>query len=337
MTALKEYERLEAIGLWKESPDAQRREVVVSFGDATLVLSDQNDAPLAHWSLAAIKRINRGKEPAIYSPDADPFETVEISDELMIQAIEKIRSMIRKSRPHPGRLRGAFIAALILVIGFLGATWLPNTMARYAARVVPEEKARQIGADLMKHVTRLTGDVCSSELGNQALGKLRHRLRGPSDARIYVLDMGGHASSHLPGGAILINRFLLEEQSGPDIAAGYILYEQAVLADADPVFDLMKHAGTRATITFLATGNISEDLLRTYAAFRLTESQTRPEDADLLAEFAAAKLSIAPFAHALDPSTETTQSLIDQDPKKDGYPALLTDGEWISLQAICAD
>ena len=56
-TALTEYARLESGGLWKAGPDAQRREVVVSFGEATLVLSDTAGRPLTHWSLPAVERL----------------------------------------------------------------------------------------------------------------------------------------------------------------------------------------------------------------------------------------------------------------------------------------
>ena len=50
MTALKEYARLESGGLWRADADAQRRDVIVSFGDATLVISDSAERALAHWS-----------------------------------------------------------------------------------------------------------------------------------------------------------------------------------------------------------------------------------------------------------------------------------------------
>ena len=40
MTALKEYERLECTGLWKENIDSQRREVLVSFGDNSLIFTN---------------------------------------------------------------------------------------------------------------------------------------------------------------------------------------------------------------------------------------------------------------------------------------------------------
>ena len=49
MTAIKEFERLESLGLWRDSKDSQRREVIVSFGESTLVLSDINNRPITHW------------------------------------------------------------------------------------------------------------------------------------------------------------------------------------------------------------------------------------------------------------------------------------------------
>ncbi|MEM1073925.1 MAG: hypothetical protein AAGI36_05695, partial [Pseudomonadota bacterium] len=76
MTALKKYARLEASGLWRAAPDEQRREVVVSIGEATLVISDMRDSAITHWSLAAVERSNPGKRPALFHPDGDPGETL---------------------------------------------------------------------------------------------------------------------------------------------------------------------------------------------------------------------------------------------------------------------
>ena len=57
MTALKKYQRLESPGLWRDTPEAQRREVVVAFREATLVLSDpRTERALTHWSLPAVER-----------------------------------------------------------------------------------------------------------------------------------------------------------------------------------------------------------------------------------------------------------------------------------------
>jgi len=106
MTALTKYARLEATALWRASSDEQRREVVVSIGDATLVIIDMNNQPLTHWSLAAVERANPDQRPAIFYPDGDPGETLELpeAEAEMIDAIETLRKAIEKTRPRPGRL-----------------------------------------------------------------------------------------------------------------------------------------------------------------------------------------------------------------------------------------
>lgn len=45
-----------------------------------------------------------------------------------------------------------------------------------------------------------------------------------------------------------------------------------------------------------------------------------------------------PYARALDPSGETVLALIEADPfAKEAPRPLMPDGDWISLQAICAE
>ena len=88
-TALTQFQRLEAAGSWRPAPGEKLREVIVSIGEATLILSDpKSDAPLTHWSLPAVERLNPSVTPAIYTPaaadagpatmpltEADPFRT----------------------------------------------------------------------------------------------------------------------------------------------------------------------------------------------------------------------------------------------------------------------
>ena len=105
MTALDRYVRLESEALWRDEPGGQRRDVTISFGDATLVIADPTGRPLAHWSLPALIRQNPDAAPAIYAPDDDASETLEIVDTTMVEAIEEVRKALAKSRPHPGKLR----------------------------------------------------------------------------------------------------------------------------------------------------------------------------------------------------------------------------------------
>ena len=115
MTALDKYARLEAEGLWREQEDAQRKNVIVSIGSASLIITDAQDRPLTHWSIAAIARENPGKFPALYRPDGDAGESLELaeSEKQMIDAIEKLRRAVEKRRPKPGRLRLLFVVSLV--------------------------------------------------------------------------------------------------------------------------------------------------------------------------------------------------------------------------------
>ena len=103
MTALKEYDQLECTGLWRSGPAEQRREVAVSFGDATIVLTDMQNRALAHWSLAAINLQKHAGDTAILRPGSDSDAILEISDRVLLEALAKLHKAIERSRPHPGR------------------------------------------------------------------------------------------------------------------------------------------------------------------------------------------------------------------------------------------
>ena len=102
MTALDKYARLEGPGIWRAGPQDQRRDVVVALGDASLVLSDaRSGLVLSHWSLPAVRRLNRGHIPALYSPDPDTDgEILETDDSLVIEALETIRAALALSLIH---------------------------------------------------------------------------------------------------------------------------------------------------------------------------------------------------------------------------------------------
>ena len=140
MTALKQYERLEALGIWRDSADAQRREVICSFGDATLVIFDgRSNRPLAHWSLAALVRRNPGKVPAIYAPAEEPGEDLEIEDRDMVAAINKLQAALEAGRPHPGRLRGILVWGVVALAGVAILWELPSALVEQTARVTPAD------------------------------------------------------------------------------------------------------------------------------------------------------------------------------------------------------
>ena len=337
MTALDKYQRLESTGLWRASPEVQRREVIVSFGNATLVLSDKSETALTHWSLAALKRLNPRQRPAIYTPDPNGIETLEIEEDLMIRSIEKVISAVSRKSPHPGRLRLTGLLASIALVVALVLFWVPGALINHAAAVVPDVTRQGLGQKLLDNIQRLSGRPCHSSDGNQSLAKLRHRLV-PDLTRIVVLRSGVIETEHLPGGIVLINRALVEDFETPEVPAGYILAEAQRLAGTDPLKRLLRTLGPVATFRLLTSGQIPVAALETYAEDLLTAPRTDLDHEALLARFEQAKIRSTPFAYALDVSGETTLSLIEADPVQpaDAKP-VLTDGDWVSLQNICIE
>lgn len=335
MTALSKYERLEATGLWRASPDSQRREVIVSIGDATLVISDLNDTALTHWSLAAIERAPEVGTGAVFFPDGDPNETLELSEDHseMIDAIETLRRAVSRSRPHPGRLRWIGAGLSISAVALLAIFWLPGALVDHAMRVVPPVKEREIGIALLDRIERVSGAPCKNTYANTGLATLAERTGA---ARIVVLPGGVLETLSLPGGTILLNRSLVEDFEEPDVTAGYVLAELVRSDTWHPLRRLLEHAGTRVTATLLTTGKVPSDALDAFAEAQLSKQYPSPSDEALLKAFEATQIRSTAYARARDISGEETLALIEADPMAGiDPPPIMADRDWLGLQAIC--
>ncbi|WP_299349873.1 hypothetical protein [uncultured Shimia sp.] len=334
MTALDKYDRIEASALWRAGADAQRREVIVSIGDASLTISDLQDRPLAHWSLAALERENPGERPAIFFPDGDPDEILEISSDeaQMIDAIEQLRTAIRRRRPRPGRLRLVTLVTSSLCVAALAIFWLPGALLTHTVTVVPDVKRQEIGLALLGQLERLTGKPCTDILASPALGRLTERL----EARALIVVRGGVRDTlALPGGSILLNRAVIEDYEEPDVAAGYVIAQQVERVEVDPLRQMLERLGLRASFRLLTTGELSDDLLRTWAEEMVLLPHV-PQDPDtLLTAFSDKDVKSSPYAYALDASGETTLQLIEADPFLTSPRPVLSDGDWVALQGIC--
>lgn len=335
MVALSKYDRLEATGLWRAGPSDQRREVVVSIGDATLVISDINDKPLTHWSLAAVEQATTDGPGVIYFPDGDPDETLELdaSETEMIKAINTLRQAIARSRPHPGRVRWLGAALSVTAVVALAIFWVPGALVDHALRVVPAVKEAEIGTALLKRIERVSGPPCHSVEGAVALRALAKRT---GVARVVVVPSGVREALSLPGGTVVINRTLVEDFEEPDVAAGYVLAEHVRTTLNSPMRQLLEYAGTRATATFLTTGQLPGETLDAYAEARLANPMALLETEKLLPAFAVAEVRSTPYARARDISGELTVALIEADPMSGTTPsAIMSDAGWLQLQAIC--
>ena len=337
MTALKEYERLESGGIWRADQDAQRRDVVVSFGNATLVISDGAGRPLTHWSLAAVSRENPGKRPAVFAPDPDANETLEIEDTLMVDAIEKVRKTVARARPRQGKLRGLGTAAILGGLVALGVFWLPDAMRQQALGVVPKSKRVEIGAVLLNNLQGLTGPVCRGDIGRNALTGFQNRILGRADSsQIVVMPLGQETALPLPGGIIVLDRALIERIDDPAVAAGFVLAASTSRDVQDPLLPVLERAGFANTMRLLATGDLDAGVLTEYAADLIGDQAPVLTETALVSAFQSARIASTPYGQYRLAQGQPVMDLIVNDPMK-GAPVtdIILDRDWVALQGIC--
>lgn len=335
MTALTKYARLEATGLWRQRPDSQRRDVIVSLGEASLTIAHISGEPLTHWSLAAVERANHGEMPAIYHPNGDASEMLELDDDAsdLIDAIERLRRAIEKSRPRQGRLRQVSVLAVLAVFTLLLVFWLPDALVRHAVRILPDIKRQEIGAALVGRIERVAGTACITDDARTGLGRLAQRT---GVRKIVVLPAGIPDSLHLPGGIVLLNKSLIEDYEDPAITAGFVLAARVRAQAHDPMTRLLRQAGPQAALRLLTTGTLPPRTIDRAAEGVLLETPVAPPHEDLLALFADTAITSQPYAYARDVTGETVLPLIEADPMAGQDPnPVLADRDWVLLQTIC--
>lgn len=335
MTVLAKYQRLESEGLWRPEPDAQRRDVIVAIGDATLTISSGNGSALSHWSLPAILRLNPGEIPALYSPGPDTPETLELSDSAMVEAIEAVLKAIHRGTPHPGRVRALALGAFTVAALALGTLWLPGAITRYTASLVPEGARTDIGQRLRTEIRRVAGAPCADTAGLRALEKLEQRLFPDSRTKLIVLPSALAETAHLPDGTLLVGRGLVEDHETPEVLAGYLLAEDLRRQNSDPLERLLSDAGLGAALQLLTTGRLEDETLRRHAELVIATQPEPMPDASLIAAMNGAQVSSIPYAYARDISGESTAVLIEAGHDSTSGAPLLGDGDWIALQRIC--
>ena len=300
------------------------------------MISTPAEVALTHWSLPAVQRMNPGRSPALYAPGDEAEERLELDDPDMIAAIETVRSAIDRRRPHPGRLRlwiGAGLGAVLLGVGVF---WLPQALTRQTVALLPPASREAIGNRLLTEIGRLAGPICTNPRGSVALGRLARRTFGEAAPRVAILPSSIPDTLALPGGILVANAALAEDHETPEVLAGYLLAEDARRAEVDPMLTLLTEAGLGVTFRLLTTGEMEAGPLHAHAAGLLSRESAAVADETLLARFAAAEISSAPYAFARDVSGETVIGLIEANPVRAAQTApLISDADWVSLQDIC--
>lgn len=337
MTALSKYQRLEASAIWRDSGSGQRRDVIVSLGDASLIITDKNERPLTHWSLAAVQRANPGSMPAVFHPDGDLDETLELgeSETEMIEAIEKLRQVIERRRPKPGRLRIISFLMILTLFATLMFFWMPSAVRDYTLRILPDVTERNIGNGLLQELERFTGRACTSSISTRALYQLSNRLFD-RPVSIAILREGVESVRALPGNVIVVSHTLVEDYDTPDVLAGFLLQLNLDSEPRNMLQQMLETAGLIPTFHLLTTGHLPQTTLAESAKGLLNSPAVIPADSHLINAFYEQGVAITPYAVARDITGQDTAHLLSAEITRPS-PArpVLNDTLWVGLQGIC--
>ena len=290
MTALERYLRLEAVGVWREHCAAPAREVVVSLGRSTLVLTDLDERP-RHWALAGVAAVGRDGPPTIYSMTADGEETLAIREPDMVAAIAAVArpALATPQTAAASRWRRPVAAAVVLALLALLVVAIPRAIRAATARMIPPELAAELGDRMLIELVERHGSGCAGPDAATALGRLAQRLHPAPPPRLRVVDHPTPVAT-LPGGIIVLGRNSLTAAAVPEVIAGWI--QVGLLLD--PVAGFVRTAGPLAEIGFLLGRGFGEPVIARAAAAAATSSPL-PRDIDAaLARLAAAGSTRSP-------------------------------------------
>ena len=281
MTALAQYERLEASGRYFDGETARAREVVVKFGDASLIILSLDDVPITHWSLAGLRDISQKGAGLTLTPDIDSDERLVVEDAEMVGAIAAVCPDLRKARKVSGRSWGriGFWAAAALGSVYLIVFHLVPALSDQMASLIPPEAEVTLGEKMVDQFAALLTEegeprFCSTRAGTRALAAMASRLESAAGAhvplRVRVLDHPMVNAFALPGGQVVVFRGLLRAAESPEEVAGVLAHEIGHVVARDPTRLTLRSAGTAGLLGLLlgdftgatATVAVSEAMLR---------------------------------------------------------------------------
>lgn len=336
MTALDQYDRLEATGIWRRSQSDEAREVLVTFGNATLTLSaldQEGDTPIAHWSLGAVRRRESSPNRAVFSPDAEASETLTVEDELLMQALDKVlRDRVKGTERKTPRSR-FWLAAVVLVLLSGAYVALPKLAVSLATRLISPERAELLAQDMIKLIEGRSGPECTNGSAQNALSMIAQRLHPNGIFNIHVLDLGDNLTVALPG-HVLLDRSLVERAQSAEEIAGWVSLTIVETSKATATRHLFEGANSRDVLGFLSDGTVA------------TQSKNRAVNQLLLASSPPQTAAISNAVTLMENAQISPQnwlSALEREGIDAGQPKdtrisaepLLSDQNWVALQNIC--
>ena len=334
MKKLDDYLRLESSARWHLSRDDAGRPVVVTLSKSHLTIVSRSDQPLAHWSFQALRQINPGQMPAIFTPDSqNGGETIELFDQ---QFAEMLQRMLAKGQKQESPQKASWslpIYGFLLMMSLLaGIYYFSAPIAAGLAGFVSSSERDFIGERTFALVDELLGERCRTINGDRILVKLAGTILN-GEAEIRVVRSHHQITAHLPSSILVITDSLLREHDQFAIIGGFLLEEKLRSQQTDSVASLFRQMGLLAAARFFLHRKLDESDLEIFVTSQIFNNK-RPVDRDeLIVSFKNAGLSILPFAQANN-LTEVIAASRGRRGSSQFTPPV-SDQEWLDLQNLC--
>ncbi len=328
MTALKKFERVETTGLWRDTESSQRKNVFVSVGDNSLIITDTKGTALAHWSLPAVHRVNPADHPPIYAPSPDDDENIEIEDSTMIAVIEHIRGAIASKHRHRGRLRGVSLGLSLCIVVLLLSVWLPKAVKEHTLNVLPFEKRSEIGQLMVTEMSNISGGPCHAPETDATLHSLFERFLPKQNVQLTVLPDAVSPVMFLTGGHMVVSQRLFIDYDTPDVVERFIRSEYADNMEDVILSGFLDEIGFVATLQLLTTGRYNTGELRQYTQTLINKTVSSQLD------------DISENTQKRDTGTmgvSISQNRSNDKIKNSQSFSSLNDSAWIALQNVCEE
>lgn len=364
MTALSDYAKLEAEAIFHDAASGKVSEVVLSFGERSLIIMSLDDRPLAHWPLVTLH--GRGAEPdgtTEIAPDRTAEDYITLTDNEMIAAIRAVCPNLYdepEKPPIPRRVTLRWLGAVMLVLVVAAGLAMPRAIAKITKDISAEQETRLGLAMRPLVIDNLSarGQVreCTSPEGHAALMRLVERIATGPGARFFVLDMPIAGTLVLPGGDVLIFRGMLDRASTPEALAGVLSHQVAHVSARHALQHSVAHFGLIDLVKLWWGAEPDEEVIETATAAFLSQAYAaeaeQAADTRALAALAAAALPTRPFADNLSawaaqdknalsfsvrhPSSNRAEAARAADTIGDAaFRPALDDRSWLALANIC--
>ena len=341
LTALDQYDRLEALAQWQETADAPPREVVISFGRSRLTLTGLDDRLVGQWSLAALSEAPGKGEAIILTPDGAPRERLTLSEPQMIEAIQTVQGLRQHDGQSERRARARWRAVALGVAGLaLVLVAIAPRLSTVLASQVPEPVWDTLARLQLAQALETNALTVCATPQDPSLTAVAERLGltsgiGPpplvmvqADA-LLVWDV-----LVLPNGQMLLSHRLADHPYGPDVLGGAVLRAHRTVADLRTA---TAEAVDRSVLAWFLGG--APGLEDARAALRVSQMQATPPITPAFGQAAAAaELSLTPYAAYLldvrgdDIAASGVAELAGPYATRDVLP----DQQWVGLQSRCS-